>query len=243
MHSIISPAILYWGTPVVLITTENEDGTFNIGPMSSAWWIGHRCMLGLSVLSQTTKNMLRTKKCVLNLPSEDMAANINLLARITGTNPVPEWKASVGYTYVKDKFGHANLTPQKSDLVVPPRILECPVQMEAELMEYHEMMKDLPDRKGYFLAIEVKILRVHVQDELRLEGHQNRIDTDKWRPTLMMFQELYGMRDDKLVDSSLAKIDEKNYRGGTRSEVVAQRADTDAVMEEILQPAITTNGV
>jgi flavin reductase (DIM6/NTAB) family NADH-FMN oxidoreductase RutF len=200
-------------------------------------------MLGLSALSQTTKNMLRTKKCVLNLPSEDMAANINLLARTTGTNPVPEWKASVGYTYVKDKFGHAKLTPQKSDLVVPPRILECPVQMEAELMEYHEMMKDLPDRKGKILAIEMKILRVHVQDELRLEGHQNRINTERWRPTLMMFQELYGIRDDKLVDSNLAKIEEKNYRGATRSHIITQGADTDTVKEEILQPATTTNGV
>jgi hypothetical protein len=55
------------------------------------------------------------------------------------------------------------------------------------------MMKDLPDRKGLTLAIELKILRVHVEDELRLEGHQNRIDTDKWHPIFMVFQEFYGM--------------------------------------------------
>jgi flavin reductase (DIM6/NTAB) family NADH-FMN oxidoreductase RutF len=135
MHSIISPAVLYWGTPVVLITTENEDGTHNMGPMSSAWWFAHRCILGQLAMSQTTQNMLRTKKCVLNLASQDMTPHINLLARTTATNPVPEFKASLGYTYVKDKFGHAKLTPQKSDLVGPPRIRECPVQMEAEVME------------------------------------------------------------------------------------------------------------
>ncbi|KAF2787554.1 hypothetical protein K505DRAFT_257456 [Melanomma pulvis-pyrius CBS 109.77] len=215
MHSVISPAVLYWGTPVVLVTTENEDGTYNISPMSSAWWFAHRCMLGQLAMSQTTQNMLRTKKCVLNLPSQDMASHINLLARTTSTDPVPEFKASLGYTYVKDKFGHAKLTPQKSDLVGPPRIRECPVQMEAEVVEWHEMMADLPDRKGLMLSIEVKILRVHVLDELRLEGHENRIDTDKWHPLFMVFSEYYGRNEKKLEESDLAKIDEENYRGVT----------------------------
>ncbi|KAF2095119.1 hypothetical protein NA57DRAFT_79606 [Rhizodiscina lignyota] len=212
MHSIISPAVLYWGTPVILITTENEDGTHNISGMSSAWWFADRCVLGLLAMSQTTQNMLRTKKCVLNLPSQDMTPHINLLSRTTGTNPVPEYKASLGYTYVKDKFGHAKLTPQKSDLVGSPRIRECPVQMEAEVVDWHEMMSDLPDRKGLMLSIEVKTLRVHMLDELRLEGHENRIDTDKWHPLFMVFSEYYGRSEKKLEESDLAKIDEENYR-------------------------------
>ena len=37
---IIEPAILYFGTPVVLIGTCNEDGSCNLAPMSSAWWVG-----------------------------------------------------------------------------------------------------------------------------------------------------------------------------------------------------------
>ena len=147
---------------------------------------------------------------------------------------MPEWKVSTGYSYVKDKFGHAKLTPQKSDLVGPPRILECPVQMEAEVMDHHEMMKDLPDRKGLALAIEVNILRIHVEDELRLEGHQNRIDTDKWHPLFMVFQEYYGMSPKRLEESKLATIDETNYRAWTRSDAVAQGADTDMVKEEVL---------
>ncbi|KAK5626669.1 hypothetical protein RRF57_002384 [Xylaria bambusicola] len=60
-HTIISPAILYWGTPVVLITSENEDKTSNIAPISSAWWLGHSCMLGITADGKTTQNMLRTK--------------------------------------------------------------------------------------------------------------------------------------------------------------------------------------
>jgi flavin reductase (DIM6/NTAB) family NADH-FMN oxidoreductase RutF len=205
MHQPISPAILYWGTPVVLITTENEDGTFNIAPMSSAWWLANRFMLGLSGISQTTRNLLRTGSCVLNMPSDNMADRINALARTTGTNPVPEWKAGSGYRYVKDKWACANLTPQTADLVRPPRIQECPVQMEAELVGSYGLMDDDSQLKGATFGIEVKILRVHVEDELRLAGHTNRIDPDKWSPAIMSFQELYGIKPRKLVVSELAK--------------------------------------
>jgi flavin reductase (DIM6/NTAB) family NADH-FMN oxidoreductase RutF len=50
----IEPAIFYFGTPVVLIGSTNEDSSFNLAPMSSAWWVGWRCMLGLATNSKTT---------------------------------------------------------------------------------------------------------------------------------------------------------------------------------------------
>ncbi|PGH36893.1 hypothetical protein GX50_00127 [[Emmonsia] crescens] len=226
MHHQISPAILYWGTPVVLITSENEDGTSNIAPMSSVWWLNDRCMIGLSSGAHTSKNILRTKQCVLNLPSEDMTAHVNALARTTGANPISVWKASVKYRFVKDKFTHAKLTPQLSELVSPCRIQECPVQMEAELMEVNEMMKDLPDRKGSMFAMELKVVRVHVEDKLRLGGYANRIDSDQWQPLIMCFSQFYGMGREKLVPSRLAEIDEEAYRS-PRSGVVTQVAVVD----------------
>ncbi|KAL1971013.1 hypothetical protein VTN77DRAFT_2847 [Rasamsonia byssochlamydoides] len=241
MHSPISPAILYWGTPVVLITTENEDGTTNIGPMSSAWWLGHRCMLGLGAVSQTTINLLRTKQCVLNLPSDGMGAQINALARATGTPQVPPIKQALGYRYVKDKFACAGLTPQPSTLVRPARIAECPVQMEAELVNVVELMQDLPDRKGFMLALEVKILRTHVEDYLRMAGHPNRIDPDRWRPMIMSFQELYGLAPRKAVPSTLASIDEEKYRPLTRSEVVRQGGDMDAFDDRVDEKSVSAD--
>ena len=33
MHIASEPAILYLGTPVVLIATVNEDGSYNLAPM------------------------------------------------------------------------------------------------------------------------------------------------------------------------------------------------------------------
>lgn len=61
-------------------------------------------------------------------------------------------------------------------------------------------------------AVEVKVLRVHLEPYLRLEGYENRIDTDKWRPMIMSFSELYGLEERKKAHSRLAEIDEERYR-------------------------------
>ncbi|KAK3670040.1 hypothetical protein LTR78_010071 [Recurvomyces mirabilis] len=227
-HSVITPAIMYWGTPTVLITTINEHGIANIGPMSSAWWLGHRCVLGLAAVSQTTINLLRTGQCVLNLASDDMGPHINRIAKTTGTPEAPALKQGLGYTYCGDKFALAGLTSRPSDLVAPPRINECPVQLEAQLVNHMALMQDLPDRSGAILAIEVKILRTHIRHDLRMAGHANRVDPDRWRPLIMKFQEFYGLSGKKRGKSELAdSTPEERYRALMRSDVVKQGGDMD----------------
>jgi len=223
MHSTISPAILYCGSIVVMISTENENGTVNLNVMSSAWWLGHHCMLGLAAGSQTTINLLRTKQCVLNLPSSEMGEQINAIARTTGTEAIPPWKRATGYRYVEDKFGCAGLTSQPSNDVRPPCVEECPIEMEAELVDIHEMGK--VDWEGAFLALEVKILRLHAEDRIRLAGHADRIDPDKWRPMVMSFQELYGLAAERMVPSKLAQISEELYRPPEGAASVLQKDD------------------
>ena len=73
----VDPAILYWGTPVVLLSTANTDGSANLAPMSSAWWLGWGCMLGLTESAHSVTNLRRTGECVLNLPSVDLADRVN----------------------------------------------------------------------------------------------------------------------------------------------------------------------
>lgn len=58
-HSAIDPAVLYLGTPVVLVVTSNIDGSTNVAPMSSAWWLGWSCMLGFDATSHTVANLER----------------------------------------------------------------------------------------------------------------------------------------------------------------------------------------
>ena len=169
-------------------------------------------MLGLESDSQTTLNLRRTQQCVLNLPSDDMIKHVNALARTTGTKEIPPFKVMAGYRYEKDKFGVAGLHAQASQLVSPPRIEECPVQMEAVLVGEHEMMSSLPgEAKGFCVAIEVKVVKTWVLDKLRLAGYENRIDPDAWRPMIMSFQHLYGLKEGKLGKSTLANIEEDLY--------------------------------
>jgi len=117
MHRTIEPAIHYWGTPVVLISSLNEDGSTNVSPMSSAWWLGWSCMLGLDASSKTVDNLRRSKSCVLNLPSDAMAASVNGLALTTGSRNVPIHKKLLGYRHEADVVDRRN--PATSDRHLP----------------------------------------------------------------------------------------------------------------------------
>jgi flavin reductase (DIM6/NTAB) family NADH-FMN oxidoreductase RutF len=211
MHSIIDPAILYFGTPVVLVSSLNEDGSANLAPMSSAWWLGKRCLLGFGARSKTPQNILRTGECVLNLPSADLAGMVDRLALTTASNPVPETKVRRGYRHEGDKFGLSGFTPAAAERVAPPRALECPVHLEAKLRETHAIALESEEQRGKLIALEVEIVCVHVDESIRMAGERNRIDPDKWRPLIMSFQQFYGLGP-RLGDSRLATIPEEAYR-------------------------------
>ncbi|MFM9942050.1 MAG: flavin reductase family protein [Hyphomicrobiaceae bacterium] len=210
-HVAMDPAILYFGTPVVLISTLNEDGTPNLAPMSSAWWLGWGCMLGLTAGSKTPQNLLRTGQCVLNLPSAEQVSAVDRLALTTGSNPVPTYKQAMGFQYVADKFGRAGLTPIPSELVAPPRVLECPVQMEAELNAVHPYGLGNPRIRTEISAIEVRITRVHVDPRLQVEGDSDRIDPDKWRPLIMSFRQFHTLGS-RLHPSRLSEFPEELFK-------------------------------
>jgi flavin reductase (DIM6/NTAB) family NADH-FMN oxidoreductase RutF len=213
MHHPSEPPILYLGTPVVLISTTNEDGSPNLAPMSSAFWLGWRCVLGLGARGKTAANLVRTGECVLNLPSQDQVAAVNRLALTTGSNPVPDYKQKRGYRYVRDKFGISGLTPVDSETVRPPRVLECPVQLEASLAAVHELAEDDEAQRGGVLVLETRVRRVHLDDEILMPDQPNRIDPDRWRPLIMSFQQFYGLTPNQLQPSGLATIPESEYRG------------------------------
>jgi flavin reductase (DIM6/NTAB) family NADH-FMN oxidoreductase RutF len=213
----IDPAILYFGTPVVLISTLNEDGSPNLAPMSSAWWLGRRCMLGLGARSKTPQNLIRTGECVLNLPSDNLVEMVNRLALTTGSDPVPPHKAQKGYRFERDKFGLSGFTTADSETVAAPRARECPVQLEAKLESVHKLEEDDEQRKGSLVGLEVRVTRVHIHTSIQMDGAENRIDPDKWRPLIMSFQKFYGLGP-QLHESTLATIPEEMYRIAKRVE-------------------------
>jgi flavin reductase (DIM6/NTAB) family NADH-FMN oxidoreductase RutF len=210
MHRESKPSILYFGTPVVLISTLNEDGSFNLAPMSSVFWLGWRCVIGLGSSSKTSGNLIRNRECVLNMPSVYDVTTVDRLALTTGSNPVPPTKQLRGYRFEPNKFRTAGLSPQPSDLVLPPRVREYPVQMEARLAAYHPLAEDDDAARGRLICFELKILRVHLEESILTDDQPNRVDPDKWRPLIMSFQHYFGLGE-KVYQSTLASIPERMY--------------------------------
>ena len=211
MHKVSEPSILYFGTPVVLITTCNSDGTYNIAPISSIFWLGWRAIIGISAFSKTTENIRRTGECVLNLPSVNQADAVNRLALTTGTFPVPVGKLEKGYRYVADKFATAHLTPKPSETVDAPRIEECPVQMEVVVESMHGLAEGDPAQEGRLLTFELRVQRIYLDELILMKGNPDRVDPEKWRPLIMSFQQFYGLGEQVHV-SKLSSIPEHLYR-------------------------------
>lgn len=211
MHRLNNPSILYFGTPVALISTLNADGTPNLAPISSVFWLGYRCVIGIAASSKTTENLLRTKQAVINLPSVDNVDAVNRLALTTGSDPVPSAKAARGYRYEPDKFGIAGLTPVPARIVKAPRVLECPVNLETELITVNPLAVETGIQNVRTFALELKVLQVHLDEGILMEDNGNRIDPDKWRPLIMSFQEFYGLGE-KVSGSRLATVPENLYR-------------------------------
>ncbi|GGE40659.1 hypothetical protein GCM10011391_19300 [Pullulanibacillus camelliae] len=100
----IHPNILYYGTPVVLLTTLNEDETVNISPISSSWALGNYVVLGLSRNGQAIVNLERHRECVINIPDPSLWENVERLACFTGKEKVPKYKQEMRFSYKKEKI-------------------------------------------------------------------------------------------------------------------------------------------
>lgn len=184
-HVTITPAILYFGTPVVLVCTENANGSFNLAPMSSAWALGQVIVLGLGAAGQTGHNLLTRPDLVINLPDPAQWPTVERLAPLTGRTPVPAHKRG-SFRFEPGKFAAAGLRPQPSELVRPPRVTECPLQFEARAARVQ------PDICEQFLIVEARVLKVHADPRLLVPGSQH-IDPAMWSPLIYNFRHYYGL--------------------------------------------------
>ena len=183
---IIHPKILYYGTPVILLTTLNEDETVNISPISSSWALGDYIIMGLGVGGKAFENLKRHPECVINIPGPNLWKNVELLASFTGKYPVPENKKRIGYTYNNQKFEACKLTPINSNSVKPTRIQECPIQIEAKINEIR-----VPDYCEELAIVETYAVRVHAHKKIL--SKENHIDPEKWSPLIYNFRHYFGL--------------------------------------------------
>jgi len=182
-HVTITPSILYFGTPVVLLSTENSDGSTNLAPMSSAWALGDVVVLGLGPDGQTAHNLRARPDLVINLPQAGRWESVERLAPLTGRDPVPSHKAE-RFRYEPDKFEAAQLRPMPSEMVRPARVAECPLQLEARAARLQL------DAGGDFLMVEAKVLRVHADDRIVVPG-TSYVDPGAWSPLIYIFRHYF----------------------------------------------------
>ncbi|MEU5990709.1 flavin reductase family protein [Spirillospora sp. NPDC047418] len=184
-HLPITPSILYFGTPVMLLTTENVDGSANLAPMSSAWALGQVVVLGLGAGGHTAGNLSVRPDLVINIPAPHQWEAVERLAPLTGSDPVPPHKEGA-FRFEPAKFEAAGLNPEPSDMVRPPRVSECPIQMEARAARIQ------PDATGTFVIVEAHVLKVHADPRIVIPGTQY-IDPALWSPLIYNFRHYFGL--------------------------------------------------
>ncbi|RDI39907.1 flavin reductase family protein [Falsibacillus pallidus] len=182
----IHPKVMYYGTPVVLLNTLNEDGTTNISPISSSWALGKNIILGIGLGGKAIENLERHKECTLNLPDPSLWGKVEKIASYTGKLEVPNFKKEIGFSYMKNKFQAAGLTPFESKTVIPQRIQECPIQIEAKVNHIR-----IPEYDPFFAIVETEAIHFHASETIIKD--ENYIDPAKWSPLIYNFRHYFGL--------------------------------------------------
>ncbi|MDN0081746.1 flavin reductase family protein [Crenobacter sp. SG2305] len=183
----IELSALYFGTPVMLISSLNPDGTSNLSPVSSYWALEDSLLVGLGTSGRCYHNLLSQPEAVLNLPDASLWTNVEAIAATTGCETVPPDKELMGYRFEPNKFACAQLTPLTSEQVSPLRVLECPVQIEAKLISMHK----IGGEDGACSAAEFRALRVHVHTQLL--NKVGRISLKHWKPLYYVFRHYHTL--------------------------------------------------
>jgi flavin reductase (DIM6/NTAB) family NADH-FMN oxidoreductase RutF len=155
--------------PIAFVSSIDEHGVRNLAPFS--YFTG--CSTNPPVVcfcaavrpnpylpKDTLRNIQATGEFVVNIVSEDFAAQMNA----TSAEVSPE----------VDEFELSGLTPLESDLVKPSRVAESRVQMECRLRQIVEVS----DKPGGGSLILGDVVRFHISEEI-VDGY--KIDPDKLR--------------------------------------------------------------
>ncbi|MDA8346616.1 MAG: flavin reductase family protein [Thermaerobacter sp.] len=182
----VQPKVLYYGTPVVILSTLNPDGSTNIAPISSSWALGNRLVIGVGLGSQSADNLMVHPECVLNVPDVRLFRAVEALAPLTGADPVPEGKQAMGFRHEAQKFAASGLTPVPSSVVRSQRIAECPLQIEA-LVRHLRISGDSPA----FAVVEVEAVRIHAH--AAVVHDPQHINPVTWRPLIYSFRHYFTL--------------------------------------------------
>lgn len=198
-HRVIEPHILYFGTPVVLVSSVNPDGSANLAPISSAWALHHTVVLGLGRSGWTARNLAARPELVVNVPGPELWRRVERLGGTTGRPDAPGGpdapdapvgaeapEAPDGPVFVRDKFARAGLTALPGQTVAAPRVAECPLHLEAEVVDLR------PDATGEFRLVEARVRRTHATEAVMVPG-TDYVDPAAWSPLVYNFRHYFGL--------------------------------------------------
>jgi len=147
--------------PIALVSTVDAEGNANLAPFSFFAGVGSAppTVLFCPVLrsgraaepagrKDTLRNVEATREFVINVVSEDIAAQANTTAAEVG----PE----------VDEFKLSGLTPVASEAVKPPRVAQSPARMECKLLQ----VIYTGDKPASGVIVLGEIVRFHVRQEL-----------------------------------------------------------------------------
>jgi flavin reductase (DIM6/NTAB) family NADH-FMN oxidoreductase RutF len=143
-------------------------------------------MLGLGAAGKSAENLARQGECVINLPSQDLWQAVERLAPLTGKSPIPAHKAAQ-FRFERDKFAAAGLTTAPSERVAPPRVAECPLQLEGIVRE----VRPIGGAEDGVVSVEVSVVRVHASRDILADGAH--IVPAAWRPLIYNFRHYFGL--------------------------------------------------
>jgi flavin reductase (DIM6/NTAB) family NADH-FMN oxidoreductase RutF len=155
--------------PIGWISTISEDGILNLAPFSYFNAVGDdpphvmfSTVRSNNSNKDTLNNVLATKQFVVNMVTEDLAEQMNMTSK-----PIPANES---------EFELAGLTPIASVKVKPPRVLECKITMECELVHHYTLENS---KSGGATIIIGKIVMFHIDESVLLDNYKINLETYK----------------------------------------------------------------
>ena len=155
--------------PIAFVSTMDKEGNTNLAPFSFfnafsskppivVFSVGKRVQDGTT--KDTLSNVEETMECVINMVSHSIVRQMTLTA--------------VNYPKGVNEFEKAGLTPLASDMVLPFRVKESPVQLECRV----DHILPLGTEGGAGCLIICNVLCIHISEDV-MDVDKRRIDPQK----------------------------------------------------------------
>lgn len=166
--------------PIALISSVNEDGSFNLAPFS---FFNIVCInpLILAVfiqrvpqkqgLKDTARNILRTREFCIGTVTENNVSKVNVTSGM--------------YPYGADEFKISGLTPVPALTVTAPLVKESPVNFECVLTQTTHFGSEMDGSDAFF----GEVTHIHVDDALL---HDFKIDVNRFAPVSRLAGNYYA---------------------------------------------------